>query len=94
VTVGLLLPSLGSELNDVMDLITFAGWDKAGEDHSDHAFFDRYRVADFEFRLVQAAYQGCLTWCFLHIPIVMYRRGQIVVSSLGLRSCRPLNGLV
>ncbi len=44
---------------------------ESGKDHTDHAFFDRNHVTEFELRLIGAAYKG-LAWCFLHSPIVAH----------------------
>lgn len=65
------LPSLGPELNDVMNLATpFAGRVKPGKNHSDNAFSDGDQVTDFKSRFIRAAYQGLVRRRFLHSPIV------------------------
>jgi hypothetical protein len=60
--------SSGLTFNNVMNLIAHSVIRRceSGENHSNHAFFDRSCITDFELGFVGSPSQ-CLAWCFLHI---------------------------
>jgi len=63
-----LLGLIGSWLNEIMNFIPFsARRNEPGENHADHAFFDRNCVTDFELRFVGAPSEGPRTLLFVRV---------------------------